>query len=86
MFLKLVSVTSIPGRAIMYLILEVNSKHVENKKVIVSSQLEIIKGKSRFANLTAFCNETTAWINERRAVDIVSLDFCKTFDSKAFLS
>jgi len=49
-----VSLTSIPGRVMEQLILDVTSKHMEEKKVIRSSQLGINKGKSCLTNPTAF--------------------------------
>lgn len=39
------------------------------------------KGKSCFGNLTAFCDEKTAWTNEGRAENFVYLDFNKVFNT-----
>lgn len=50
-FLRLVNLTSIPRKVMECLNLEVTSKHVENKKVIRSSQHRFIRDKSCFANL-----------------------------------
>lgn len=52
---------------------------MENKKVIRSSQHRFIRGKSCFANLVAFYNETTACMGEGGAVDIAHLDLSKAF-------
>ncbi|KAJ7406581.1 RNA-directed DNA polymerase from mobile element jockey-like protein [Willisornis vidua] len=76
-----VSLISIPGKMMEHLILEAISKHMEDKKVIRSTQYGFSKGKSRFTNLIAFYNETTTWMDDRRAVDIVYLDFSKTFNT-----
>jgi len=56
-------------------------KQVEEKKIIRSSQHAFIKGKSCLTNLIAFCNGVTGWVDERRAVDVVYLDFSKAFDA-----
>jgi len=48
-----VSLTSIPGKVMEQLILDVVSKQVEEKKVIRSSQHGLTKWKSRLTNLIA---------------------------------
>ncbi|PKU37685.1 rna-directed dna polymerase from mobile element jockey- hypothetical protein [Limosa lapponica baueri] len=78
---RLVSLTSIPGKMMERLILGVISKHLEEKQAIRSSQHRFTKGKSRLTNLIAFYNDTTGWIDEGRAVDVVYLDFSKAFDT-----
>ena len=62
------------------LILEAISRHVNDKKVIRSSW-HGFKGKSCLTNLINFCDEMTGLVDERRAVDIVYLDFSKAFDT-----
>jgi len=76
-----VSLTSIPGKVIKQLILEVIKKQVEEKKVIRSSQHGFTKGKSCLTNLIAFYDGMTSWVDEGRAVDVVCLDFSKAFDT-----
>jgi len=78
---RLVSLTSIPGKVMEQLILEVIIKQAEEKKVIRSSQHGFTKGKSRLTNLIASCDGMTGWADEGRAVDVVSLDFSKAFDT-----
>jgi len=39
------------------------SKHVEDKKVIWSSQHIFMKRKSFLSNLAAFCDEVTSWLD-----------------------
>jgi len=76
-----VSLTSIPGRVMEQLILEVIIKQVEEKKVIRSSQHGFTKGKSCLTNMTAFSEGMTGWVDEGRAVDVVYFNFSKAFDT-----
>ncbi|GAB0176007.1 mitochondrial enolase superfamily member 1 [Grus japonensis] len=76
-----VSLTSIPGKVMEQLILGVINKHVEEKKVIRGGQHGFINGKSCLTNLIAFYDGMTGWVVERRAVDVVYLDFSKAFDT-----
>ncbi|KAJ7415311.1 rna-directed dna polymerase from mobile element jockey-like [Pitangus sulphuratus] len=50
-------------------------------KVIKSSQHGSTKEKSCLTSLIAFYNETSSWIDERIAVDIVFVDFIKAFNA-----
>ncbi|KAJ7423506.1 rna-directed dna polymerase from mobile element jockey-like [Pitangus sulphuratus] len=68
-----------PGKVMECLILEIISLHMEDKKVIRSSQLGFTKGKSYLTNQITFYNETTAWMDEGKAADIVYLNFSKAF-------
>jgi len=76
-----VSLTSIPGKVMEQLIMDVISKQVEEKKVIRNSQHGFTKGKSCPTNLIAFYDSMTSWVEEGRAVDVVYLDFSKAFDT-----
>jgi len=78
---RTVSLTSIPGKMMEQLILEINIKQVEEKKVIRSSQHGFTKGKSGLTNLIAFYDGMTGWADEGRAVDAVYLDLSKAFDT-----
>jgi len=75
-----VSFTSILGKVVEKLILEVIIKQVEEKKVIGSNQNGLPKGKSCLTNLIAFYGGMTGWVDEGRAGDVVCLDFSKAFD------
>ncbi|KAF4795873.1 RNA-directed DNA polymerase from mobile element jockey-like protein [Turdus rufiventris] len=74
------SLTSISGKVMEQLILEATSKHMEHK-VIRSSQHGFNKGTSCLTNLIDFYDGTTGWIDVRKGVEIVYLDFSKAFDT-----
>jgi len=76
-----VSLTSILGKVMEQLILELINKQVEEKKVIRSSQHGFTKGKSCLPNLITFYDGRTGWVDEGRAVDAVYLDFSKAFNT-----
>ena len=59
-----VSLTSIPGKVMEQLILEVINKQVEEKKVVRSSQHGFTKEKSCLTNLIAFYDGITGWVDE----------------------
>jgi len=75
-----VSLTSIPGKMMEQLILDVMIKKVEEKKVIRSSPHGFTKGKSCLTNLIAFYDSMAGWVDEGRAMDVVYQDFNKAFD------
>jgi len=74
-----VNLTSIPGKMMEQLMLDIIIKQ-EEKKVIRSSQNGFTKGKSCLSNLMAFYDVMITWVDEGRAVDVVYLDFSKAFD------
>ena len=55
--------------------------HVKDNKVIGSGQRGFTKGKSCLTNLTTFYDEMTGWIDGRRVVNIVYLNFSKAFNT-----
>ncbi|PKU48932.1 rna-directed dna polymerase from mobile element jockey- hypothetical protein [Limosa lapponica baueri] len=63
------------------LILGAISEHMEEKKAIRSSQHGFTKGKSCQTNLRAFYDGMTGWMDKKKAVDVVYLDFSKAFDT-----
>jgi len=78
---RLVSLTSILGKIVEHLILEVIINQVEEKEVISSSQQGFSKRKSCLTNLIDFYDGMTGWVDEGRAVDVVYLNFHKAFDT-----
>ena len=52
---------------------------MEEKKVIRPSQCRFTGRKSCLTDLVAFCDITTGWVGEGRAVDVVYLGFSKDF-------
>jgi len=76
-----VSLSSILGKVMEQLILEVIIKQVEEKKLMRSSQHGFTKGKSCLTNLIPFYDDVTGWVDEGRAMDVVYLDFSKAFDT-----
>jgi len=77
---RTVSLTSIPGKVMEQLIVEVIIQQVEEEKVIRSSEHGFTKGKSCLTNLIAFHDGVTDWVDEGRDVDVVYLDFSKAFN------
>ncbi|GAB0197166.1 mitochondrial enolase superfamily member 1 [Grus japonensis] len=63
------------------LILDVISKHKEEKKVIRNGKHGFTKEKSCLTNLIAFYDGMTGWVDGGTAVDVVYLDFSKAFDT-----
>lgn len=72
---RLVSFTSVPGKVMRQLILDIISKHMKDKKMIRTSQHGFTKGKLCLTDLIAFYNEVTSLEGEE---DVVYLDFSKT--------
>lgn len=66
------------------LILNVVSKHVEEKKFISSTQHGFTNGKSCLANLIEVYDGMTGWVDEGRTVDLVYLGFGKAFNTVSY--
>jgi len=62
------------------LTLDVILKHVEESKVIRSSQHRFTKAKPRLINLIAFYDRMTSWEDEGKAVETAYIGFSEVFD------
>ncbi|PKU46366.1 rna-directed dna polymerase from mobile element jockey- hypothetical protein [Limosa lapponica baueri] len=78
---RLVNLTSIPGKVMDRLILNVISKCIEEQEIIGSGQHGFTRGKSYLTNLVACYDVITVWLDEGRAADAIYLDFSKAFDT-----
>jgi len=62
--------TSVPGKVMEQLVLDTISKQLGEKRVIRNYQHVFVKGKSRSANLIAFSDSITSWVDGGRAVNV----------------
>lgn len=70
---RLFSLTSVLGKVMEKLMLEMLFRHMENKKASRSSQYGFIKGKSYLTDLLTFSNKLNMLAIEGRTVDIANL-------------
>ena len=75
-----VSLTVIIGKTMERIIKEEVMRHVESNGHISDAQHGFRAGRSPQTNLIEFMNETTKWLDEGKAFDIIYLDFSKAFD------
>jgi len=78
---RLVSLTSVLGNVIEQITLNVITPYNQDSQVIRSSQHVFMKGRSCLTNLISFSDKITHLVGEGKAVDVVSLDFSKAFDT-----
>ena len=75
-----VSLTSVVRKVLETLIEDQMRNHFNKYKLIKSSQHGFTKGSSCRTNLLEFYETVSDWVDEGKAVDIVHLDFKKSFD------
>ncbi|KAK4830118.1 hypothetical protein QYF61_008545, partial [Mycteria americana] len=66
------------GKVVEQIILSAIIWHVQDNEVIRPSQHGFMKGRSCLTNLPSFYDKVTRLADERKAVDVVYLDFSKT--------
>ncbi|GAB0186362.1 mitochondrial enolase superfamily member 1 [Grus japonensis] len=76
-----VSLTSVLGKIMERFILSVLTRQVQDNQGIRPSQHGFMKGRSCLTNLISFCDQVTHLVDEGKAVDVIYLDFSKTFDT-----
>ena len=76
-----VSLTSILGKMLESIIKDQISIHLDQNKLIKSSQHGFTKGKSCLTNLLEFMETVTKEIDEENSVNLVYLDFAKALDN-----
>ena len=57
------------------------TRHVKDNQGIQPSQHGFMKGRSSLTNLISCYDHMTCLVDERKAVDVVYLDFLKAFDT-----
>ena len=78
---RLFSLTSVPGKIMEQIILSAIMQHVQDNQVIRPCQHGFMKDRSCLTLLISSCDKVTHLVDEGKAVDVVYLDFSKTFVS-----
>ena len=76
-----VILTLVPGKVMEQIILSVVTQHSQDSQVIRPSQHGFMKGRSCLTNQISFYDQVTNLVEERKAVDVIYLDFSKAFDT-----
>ncbi|GAB0208000.1 mitochondrial enolase superfamily member 1 [Grus japonensis] len=77
-----VSLTSVPGKIMEKIRLGVIEKHLkDNNAVIGHSQHGFVRGRACLTNLVSFYDKVTHPVDQGKPVDVIFLDFSKTFDT-----
>ena len=75
-----VSLTNVIGKMMEKIVKEEMVAHLETNGLISDAQHGFRSGRSPQTNLIEFQNETTKWLDEGSAFDVLYLDFEKAFD------
>ena len=75
-----VSLTNVIGKMMERIVKDEIVTYVEKNKLISDAQHGFRTGRSPQTNLIEFQNETTKWLDEGSAYDVLYLDFEKAFD------
>ncbi|KAJ7420701.1 hypothetical protein WISP_47391 [Willisornis vidua] len=76
-----ISLTLAPGKVMEQIILSAITQHLQDGQEIRSSQYGFRKDRSCLINLISFYDQVTCLVDEGKSVDLVYLDFSKTFDT-----
>ena len=76
-----VSLTSVPGKIMERFILSELHRQVQVNQGIRPSQHGFTKGRSCLTNLISFYDLVTRLVDDGKAVDVIYLDFSKSFDT-----
>jgi len=76
-----VSLTSVPGKLMEQIILNVIMWHLQGNQAIRPSQHGFMKGRSCLTNVISIYDKVMCLVDEGKAVDVIYLDFSKAFDT-----
>jgi len=76
-----ISLTSVPGKIMKQFILSAITRQLNSNHGIRPSQHGFLKDRSCLTSLISFYDRVTHLVEEGKAVDVVYLDFSKTFDT-----
>lgn len=76
-----VSLTSVPGKLIEKIMLEVTEKDLKGNAVIGYSQYILMRWRSCLADLISFYDKVTHVVDHGKAVDVIFTEIQKAFDT-----